>query len=149
MASYDKPIKGKMGAFSTVSKNMCFGICCDTSKEAKSELVSMVGYWDAQKYRWRIKQWTAEDIKNDEERRAEYLKEKQERKERQRAEYLYRKECRKFVKENKDKFKDKYREKIEKDMKVGGYRIKLVKRYMEDWMKMPYRLKEVENVAED
>lgn len=60
---YSKPILGKCGVRSKISKKMVFGICCDYARECKSELIKKIGFFGAEKYRWRYENWNKNDIK--------------------------------------------------------------------------------------
>ena len=59
---YDKPILGKCGIRSKVSKKMAFGICCDYAREYKQELIKKIGYWESEKYRWMYSNWSQKDL---------------------------------------------------------------------------------------
>lgn len=63
---YNKPILGKCGVRSKISKKMAFGICCDCARECKSELIKKIGFWESQKYRWQYDNWNKNDIKMNE-----------------------------------------------------------------------------------
>ena len=69
---YEHPQVGKVGVISHVSKNLVFGICADTKKEARARLREKVGYNDSLKYRWGTCIWTDINVKEWEVQRKEH-----------------------------------------------------------------------------
>ena len=60
--TYTKPIIGKFGIRSRITKKMAFGICADTKRECKTALIYKIGYWESQRYRWQVSQWRKSDL---------------------------------------------------------------------------------------
>lgn len=141
MASYNPPIVGKVGVRSGVSKNMVFGICCDTKKEALAELSNRIGR-DSFKWRWKTDSWSKADMKG-------YEAYKQEMKELREQQELDRKEKREkalFIRANIDKLKEEYIERFNKSFMYSDrssyYNVRSAYTTLNQWLKMPERVKE-------
>lgn len=137
MASYKNPLLGKYGIRSSISKSMCFGICCDSKKECREELRSKVGYYDSLKYRFVVSEW----YQNDLDEYQKYLKDREEEREYRRKDQEYRKECFKWVKENKKRLNEEWLTKFETKTYQN---IKVKRSALEQWLLKPERLKEME-----
>lgn len=148
MASYNPPIVGKVGVRSGVSKKMAFGICCDTKKEALDKLRKRIG-WDSAKWRWKTDSWSKADIKDYE----EYKHELKIFRMQQESERKLKRQLVSYIKANITKLKDEYIEKFNKTFMFSDgsvyYNIKSAYHTLNKWLKMPERLKEQENVAEN
>ena len=141
MTNYNPPIIGKVGVRSGVSKNMAFGICCDSKKEALDELRSRIGR-DSLKWRWKTDSWSKADMKDYE----DYKQEMKELRERQELDRKEKQEKALFIKANIDKLTDEYKEKFKKSFVYEGetkyHHVRSAYTTLNQWLERPERVKE-------
>lgn len=143
MSSYNPPIVGKVGVRSGVSKKMAFGICCDTKKEALDELRNRIG-WDSAKWRWKTDSWSNADMKDYE----DYKREMKVFRMQQESERKLKRKLVSYIKANITKLKDEYIEKFNKIFMIYMfsdrkcyYNVRTAYHTLNEWLKMPERLK--------
>lgn len=120
-------------------------------KKALPELRGRIG-WDSAKWRWKTDSWNKADIKDYE----EYKHELKIFKMQQESERKLKRKLVSYIKANITKLKDEYIEKFNKtfmiymyDDKKGYYNVRSAYHTLNKWLKMPERLKEQLDVAED
>lgn len=156
MAIYKNPVLGKYGIRSGVSKNLVFGICCDTALECWEQLDKHMGYWDTQKYRWFISQWYEDDIKEQEEFIEEKKEERRKRKEEKRERERLRKEHIQLILDNMNKldneqlakFNNKHQSKVDNIPDLDYRDVAYMWSHLKSLLKISEPKKEVEKIEE-